>query len=133
MPLTTAEFQAVPLVEETEPFRLVKFAGEQAWVPIPGWQTILSAEDPVAILTQSDRLPNQPTNARPEQVLVVVDRSQRQWDANSYFAIDSSGQIDFQWLETEPDVKILGRIVVVLRPKKILDEEVTKDSWQIDE
>ena len=133
MPLTPAELQAVPLVEETEPFRMVKFAGEQAWVPLPGWQVLLSAEDPVAILTQSDRLPNQLTNNKPEQVLVVVDRSAREWDANSYFAIDSSGQIEFQWLETEPDVKILGRIIIVLRPKRILDEELSKDSWQIDE
>ena len=133
MPLTPAELQAVPLVEETEPFRMVKFAGEQAWVPLPGWQVLLSAEDPVAILTQSDRLPNQLTNNKPEEVLVVVDRSGREWDANSYFAIDSSGQIDFQWFETEPDVKILGRIIIVLRPKRILDEELSKDSWQIDE
>ncbi len=132
MPLTPADLQAVPLVEEAEPFRMVKFAGEQAWVPLPGWQVILSAEDPVAILCQSDHLPNQANN-KPEPVLVVVDRSQREWDASNYFVVDASGQIDFQWFETEPDLKLLGRIIVVVRPKRILDEEVTKDSWQIDE
>ncbi len=132
MPLTPDDMQAVPIIEQVEPFRLVKFAGEQAWVPIPGWQTILSAEDPVVILSSSDRLPNQ-LNNKPESVLVVVDRSQREWDANSYFVVDSSGQVEFQWFESQPDVKLLGRIIVVLRPKRILDEEVTKDSWQIDE
>jgi hypothetical protein len=132
MPLAAADLQAVPLVEETEPFRMVKFAGEQAWVPLPGWQVILSAEDPVAILCQSDRLPNQANN-KPEPVLVVVDRSQREWDANAYFVVDASGQINFQWFETEPEFKLLGRIIVIVRPKRILDEEVTKDSWQIDE
>ncbi len=132
MPLSSADIQAVPLIEETEPFRIVKFAGEQAWVPLPGWQVVLSAEDPVVILCDSDRLPNQPNNKK-EPVLVVVDRSQREWDINSYFVVESSAQIDFQWLETEPDVKLLGRIIVILRPKRILDEEVTKDSWQIDE
>lgn len=132
MPLTPEDIQAVPIIEATEPFRMVKFAGEQAWVPIPGWQTILSAEDPVAILSQSDRLPNQ-TNNKPEPVLVIIDRSKREWDANSYFAVDFSGQIEFQWLETESDVKLLGQIIVILRPKRILDEEITKDSWQIDE
>jgi len=132
MPLTPADIQAVPLVEETEPFRLVKFAGEQAWVPLPGWQVVLSAEDPVAILCNSDRLPNQVNNT-PGPVLVIVDRSQREWDANSYFVVDSSGQIEFQWFETKPDLRLLGRIIVIVRPKRIVDEEVTKDSWQIDE
>lgn len=132
MPLTAADIQAVPLVEETEPFRLVKFAGEQAWVPLPGWQVVLSAEDPVAILCNSDRLPNQ-ANTTPGPVLVIVDRSQRKWDSNSYFVVDSSDQIEFQWFETEPDVRLLGRVIVIVRPKRIVDEEVTKDSWQIDE
>jgi hypothetical protein len=132
MPLTPADIQAVPIIEQTEPFRIVKFAGEQAWVPLPGWQVLLSAEDPVVILCDSHLLPNQ-LNTKSEPVLVVVDRSQREWDANSYFVVESSGQVEFQWLETEPDIKLLGRIIIILRPKKILDEELTKDSWQIDE
>ncbi len=132
MPLTPADIQAVPIIEASEPFRIVKFAGEQAWVPLPGWQVLLSAEDPVVILCDSHLLPNQ-LNTKSEPVLVVVDRSQREWDANSYFVVESSGQVEFQWLETEPDIKLLGRIIIILRPKKILDEELTKDSWQIDE
>lgn len=132
MPLTPVDLQAVPIVEETGPFRMVKFAGEQAWVPLPGWQILLNAEDPVVILCNSDRLPSQ-TSTTPGPVLVVVDRSQREWDANNYFVVDQSGQIEFQWFETEPDLPLLGRVIVVVRPKKILDEEVTKDFWQIDE
>jgi hypothetical protein len=132
MPLTPADLQAVPLIEETGPFRMVKFAGEQAWVPLPGWQVVLSAEDPVVVLCNSDRLPNQ-TTTTPEPVLVVVDRSERQWDVNSYFVVDQSGQLEFQWFETATEVPLLGRVIVVVRPKRILDEEVTKDSWQIDE
>ena len=132
MPLTTADLQAVPLIQPTEPFGMVKFAGEQAWVALPGWQVLLAAEDPVGILCDRARLPNQ-SNTDSEPVLIIVDRTERQWDANSYFVVDSSEQIEFQWFETEPDVKLLGRIVVVVRPKRILDEEITKDSWQIDE
>lgn len=132
MPLTPTDLQAVPLVEETEPFRLVKFAGEQAWVPLPGWQVVLSAEDPVAILCDSDRLPNQTTSSS-ETVLVVIDRSKRQWDADSYFVIDQSGQLEFQWFETETTQSLLGRIIIVVRPKRVLDEELAKDAWQIDE
>ncbi|MBW4616572.1 MAG: hypothetical protein KME21_25535 [Desmonostoc vinosum HA7617-LM4] len=131
LPLTPQDLKSVPLVEEIEPFRLVKFTGEQAWVPLPGWRVLLSAEDAVVILANSDRFPNQ--TQKLEQVLVVVDRAQRQWDASSYFVVDNGNDLDFQWFETEPELPILGRIIVIVRPKKILDEELTKDSWQIDE
>ena len=132
MPLPSAAIQAVPLVTEIEPFRMVKFAGEQAWVPIPGWQVILSAEDPIVILSASERLPNQHPN-KSEPVLIVVDRSWRQWDTNSYFVVDQSGQAEIQWFADQPEQRLLGKVIVVVRPKRILDEELTKDSWQIDE
>ena len=132
MPLTVADFHSVPLIEETEPFRMVKFAGEQAWVPLPGWQVVLSAQAPVVILCDSDRLPSK-TISTTESVLVVVDRAKKEWDANSYFVVDQSGQIEFQWFDTNPEIPLLGRVIVIVRPKRILDEELTKDSWQIDE
>jgi hypothetical protein len=132
LPLTAQDLQAVPLVTEIEPFRMVKFAGEQAWVPIPGWQVLLRAEDPVVILANGDRLPNQ-TQSQPQPVLVVIDRAQRQWDESSYFVVENSGELDFQWFETEPEIPLLGKIIIIVRAKRILDEELTKDSWQIDE
>ncbi len=132
LPLTPQDFKAVPLVEEIEPFRIVKFAGEQAWVALPGWQVLLGAEDPVVILATSDRFPSQ-THTQPGPVLVVIDRSQREWNDFSYFVVDKGGELDFQWFETEPEIPILGKIIIIVRPRKILDEEVTKDSWQIDE
>ncbi|WP_017653429.1 RuBisCO accumulation factor 1 [Fortiea contorta] len=131
-PLTLQELQAVPLITEIEPFRLVKFTGEQAWIPLPGWQTLLSAQDPVAILSSSEHLPNHPSG-RAGKVVIVVDRAQREWDASSYFIVEHSGELDFQWFDTKPEIPLLGKIVVIVRPKRILDEEVTKDSWQIDE
>jgi len=132
LPLTQADLQAVPLVEETGPFKLVKFAGEGAWVAVPGWQVILLAEDPVAILIDSQQLPA-PLPGKPEEVLMVVDRAQRRWDADSYFLIESYCQLACQWFEEAPTVPLLGRIILVMRPKKILDEDLTKDPWQIDE
>ncbi len=134
MPLKPQDLQAVPLLEELGSFRMVRFAGEQAWIPLPGWQIILASVDPVVILSNSDRLPSQTPNSTIEQVAVVVDRSQRQWDDGSHFAIDNNGEIDFQWFETAPDdIPILGKVVVIVRPKKVLDEDFNKDSWQIDE
>jgi hypothetical protein len=132
LPLSGKDLQAVPVITEIEPFRMVKFAGEQAWVPLPGWQVLLAAEDPVAILASSDRFSNQP-QTRIEPLLVVVDRAQRQWDASNYFVIENGSELDFQWFETEPEIPLLGRIIIIVRPKKILDEEIIKDSWQIDE
>lgn len=132
LPLTPKDLQAVPVVKEVQPFRMVRFAGEQAWVPIPGWQAVLGAEDPVVILCNSDRFPTHSQNT-PEPVLVVIDRDRREWNATNYFVVDRDGELDFQWFDTMPEFPILGQIILILRPKKILDEEFTKDSWQIDE
>jgi hypothetical protein len=132
MPLTAADLKAVPLVEDDGPFRMVKFSGTGAWVPVPGWQVVLIAEDPVVLFMTNDQFPN-PLPGRVEEVLVVVDRAQRQWHADSYFLIEHDNQLQIQWFEDDPAVTLLGRVILVLRPKKVLDEEYTKDPWQIEE
>lgn len=132
LPLSPSQLQAVPSFVGEGSFGFVKSTGDGTLVALPGWQVILNAQDPVVIICNSEQLPTD-TQSSPESVLVVIDRAQTQWDANSYFAYDNCAQVDFQWFETQPEPPILGRIVVVIRPKKILDEEVTKDSWQIDE
>ncbi|MEO1427598.1 MAG: RuBisCO accumulation factor 1 [Cyanobacteria bacterium J06632_19] len=132
LPLTPDALKAVPMVEEEEPFNMVKFEGAGAWVPLPGWQVVLIAEDPVVILGKSDIFPNQEQNT-PKPVMIAIDRSQRKWDNGSYFVVDNSGELDFQWFETEPDVELLGRVIVIVKPKRIFDDEIIKDSWQIDE
>ncbi len=132
LPLTKSDLKAAPLTDEVGPFRLIEFSGSRAWVAVPGWQVVLKAEDPVAILSDSDKVLTNPPD-QSEEVLVVVDRAQRQWDADSYFVIEQSGQLAFQWFEDAPEFPLLGRIILVMRPKKILDEEVTKEFWQIDE
>jgi hypothetical protein len=132
MPLAAADFKAVPWVAEEGPFGIVKFSGTGAWVPVPGWQVVLAADDPVAILTDSDQLPTPPGGGI-EEVLVMVDRAYRQWDAYSYFAVDQSGQLQIDWFETEPTAPILGKVLLVMRPKRVLDEDYNKDPWQLDE
>jgi hypothetical protein len=131
-PLPAEALTAVPLVMEEGPFRLVQFSGEGAWVPIPGWQVILKAEDPIALLISSDRLPTQEGQAV-EEVLIVLDRSQREWKEDGYFVLDSAGQLDIQSTTEPTENKILGRVLVVIRPKRILDENVTKELWLYDE
>lgn len=132
LPLTVAELKAVPLTEEVDPFRLVKFSGQGAWVALPGWQVILKAEDPVVILTHSDRLPA-PLPGKTEQILIVIDRAQRQWNVDSYFLVEIDNQLKLQWFETAPDTALLGQVVLMMRPKKILDENHMRDLWQIEE
>ncbi len=132
LPLAASELKAVPLVEEVGPFKMVKFSGMGAWVAVPGWQTVMNAEDPVAIIANSDRLPA-PLPGQPEDVLIVADRAERQWQADCYVLVEQEGQLEIQCFDEAPDVPILGRVLVVVRPKKIFDEEIVKDRWQIED
>lgn len=132
LPLAPADLRAVPLVEESGPFRLVQHVGSCAWVPVPGWQVILNAEDPVGLLASSDQVGLE-VAGNPEELLVVVDRSQRQWDENSYFLVEQAEELEIQWWPDPPELPLLGRVLLILRPRKILDQEFTKDPWQVDE
>ncbi|MBE9013749.1 hypothetical protein IQ250_26530 [Pseudanabaenaceae cyanobacterium LEGE 13415] len=132
LPLKVSDLHAVPLTEEEGIFGIIQFSGTGAWMTVPGWQVIRSAEDPVAMLCDSDRLPN-PLPGSSEEVIVVVDRAQREWQLDSYFAIANGEQLELQWFEEAPTTPLLGRVILVMRPKKVLDEDYTTELWQIDE
>jgi hypothetical protein len=133
MPLAVDDFNAVPVAVPEDPFGMVTFAGSGAWIAVPGWQVIFQAEDPVGLLIQSRQLPNYPPDAANETVLVIVDRTKRQWDADSYFLIADGESLTLTWQPQPIDVKILGKIILILRPKRILDEDYNRELWQIDE
>lgn len=132
LPLSPAELQAVPLIEEAGAFQIVEFSGTGAWVPVPGWQVILAAEDPVAVLTTDEQLPIAPEGP-PEEVLVILDRAQRDWHEFSYFVVDQDDQLAIQWFDTPPEQRLLGRVLLIMRPKKVLDENYNKELWQLEE
>jgi len=134
LPITVEEFKAVPLLEEEGAFRLVKFAGAGAgaWVALPGWQAVFAAEDPVALLTDSDDLPAEISDTN-EEVLVLVDRSDRQWNEFAYFLVQQGEGLEVNWFPDAPEQTILGRVLLVMRPKKVLDEAFNKQPWQMDE
>jgi len=132
LPLATADLKDVPTVNNIGPFQLVEVSLHQRLVAIPGWQVVLKAQDPVGILCNTAQLPNQSQEKR-EEVLVIIDRHSTEWDADSYFVVDQSGQVEIQWFPDAPDVTLLGRIILMLRPKKILDEPLSRDVWQIDD
>lgn len=132
LPLEVDAFKTVPIVEEEEPFRIVKFSGTGAWIPLPGWQTVLSAEDPVVVLAKTHQLPLPQTSAT-ENVLVLIDRAQRQWNADSYFLVDTDAKLHVQWTDEPCSETILGRVVFMLKARRVLDEESIKDLWQFEE
>lgn len=136
VPLTNAnngaDFLAVAKMALEEPFRWVRYSGSGRLVPIPGWQAVLKAVDPVALVYPSDRFPT-PLEGKSESVIVVIDRASTDWDANSYFLIEREQQLEITWFESTPDVAILGQLVLVLRPKKILDEGNLTQPWQMDD
>ncbi|MEQ8755185.1 MAG: RuBisCO accumulation factor 1 [Coleofasciculus sp. G1-WW12-02] len=131
-PVTTAEFQQVEAVETKGAFHIMDASHQQQIVAIPGWQIVSKAQEPVAILCNSTQLPKQ-ENEKSEAVLLIVDRKNTQWDADSYFMVDQSGTLAIEWFSEQPDIPLLGQIILVLRPKKILDEPLSRDLWQIDE
>lgn len=130
LPLSVDDLKAVPLSEPEGAFNLVRFAGSGAWIALPGWQVVRGAEDPVMLLTESEQLSSEVSS---EEVMVMVDRAQREWDASSYFLVDRAGQLEVDWFEQTPELAILGKVVLVLRPKKVLDEDFNKDLWQFEE
>ncbi|MEM1310753.1 MAG: RuBisCO accumulation factor 1 [Cyanobacteria bacterium P01_H01_bin.153] len=133
LPLTVADFQAVPVIVPAEPFGMVTSTGPAAWVPVPGWQVLLQAEDPVAILAKPRQLPHVQNPDNPETVLLVCDRAQRTWDADSYFLVEQNDAVAVEWLPEAPNRKILGQLLVVVRPKRILDENYTRELMQFEE
>ena len=132
LPLTVAALKDVPSVKNTGSFQLVEVTGKQTLVAVPGWQVILKAQDPVVIVCNTKQLPTQ-QKEKSEEVLAIVDRAQQEWEADGYFIVEQSGQVEIQWFPEAPNVALLGQLILVLRPKKILDEPLSQDVWQIDE
>jgi hypothetical protein len=46
---------------------------------------------------------------------------------------DEDDTLTIQWLAAEPATSLLGKVVLVMRPKKILDESYTQELYQWDE
>lgn len=141
LPLSVDQFQAVAQLQEIPPFGIVQSSGAEAWATLPGWFVVHQAEDGVIVAGNTDTLQaaiNQEVLSsirdRSEDILVLVDRSQCDWDENSYFAIaDDHGNLKFAWFDAQPDVKLLGKVTLTLRPKRFFDEDASKDRWQFEE
>ncbi len=130
-PLGNQEIQAIDKVEIKQPFSNIQATGG-TYIPVPGWQTVLKADDPVAYSCPSNLLPKY-LGGNIEEVLVILDRTNKTWDVGSYFVVEIEEKLEVRWFETEPNVPIVGQLVLILRPKKILDEGNLTQPWQMDD
>ncbi|WP_272061165.1 RuBisCO accumulation factor 1 [Oscillatoria sp. CS-180] len=133
LPLSIEDFQQVPVIVPEETFGIVRHNGPGAWAPIPGWQVVLQAEDPIGILAKPHQLPNVQNPDNPEIVMLIVDRAQRNWNADNYFLTNQDGMVAIEWFAETPETKLLGKLLIVMRPKKILDESYTRELFQFEE
>jgi hypothetical protein len=129
--LTVAALRAIPQIDLVEPFAMVNVGAVKAWVPVPGWQIIRTAKNPVAALWGSDVLP-EPLPGEAEPTLVIIDRGDCTWSEDSYF-ICGGDALEMKWFETPPEAEILGRVILMVRPKKVLDLAYGEELWQFEE
>jgi len=132
LPLATKALQKVAPIQTEEPFGVVTYQGTGALAPLPGWQAVLTAIDPVVIFCQSAEVAES-LRHQSELVLVVVDRAKTDWNDSSYFIVDAEGQVAIRWAATAFAETILGQVVVVLRPKRIFDQNNLREPWQMDD
>ena len=131
-PLTRQEIEAVAQITKEEPFGNIQVSNGGTFVPVPGWQAILKATDPLGFFYPSDRLPTS-ISGKVEQILVVIDRANQEWDVNSYFLVETEGKLELQWFEEAPESAIIGQLILIMRPKKIFDENNITEPWQMDD
>ena len=130
--ITNNDLDNIPILETIEPFGITRVTDNLTVATVPSWQVILKAEKPVVILCKSEDLPKE-TSTKSEDLLVVVDLTQTQWNSNNYFLVSQNSQLKFDWFADEPDCQIMGQLLIILRPRKIFDEGNLTQPWQMDD
>jgi hypothetical protein len=131
-PLSTSDLTAVPQITPIGHFHLIPANWSGGWVSLPGWQILMKAEHPIAVLTQTDHLPLK-LQGESEEAILIIDRAETTWDNLNYFALDRDGQVTIEWSETTPNETVLGKLLLILRPKRLSDESKSKDIWYMEE
>lgn len=131
-PLSVEDLENIPIFELIDPFGVTKISQSTQVVSIPSWQVILKAQHPAVIFCRSDDLPKA-TSTKSEDLLIIVDLAVREWNINHYFMVLEDDRIKFNWFDRTPSCSILGQLLLILRPKKILDEGNLTEPWQMDD
>lgn len=131
-PLAADDLTTIPFVDSEGSFQIIRYEGIAAWFAVPGWQVVVQAEDPIAFLASSAELPLEiPTPVT--EIMVLLDRSQRDWSVDGYFLFSDENQLSINWFAQAPSFPLLGRIILIMRPQKVMEELATEDLWHIDE
>lgn len=130
LPLSASALTQLPPWEETGSFRLVRSEQPCTWLALPGWQVVLCAQRPIALLCTPQELLNSPDD-RSETLAALVDLDSCDWNSDSYFLVEMDGQLAFHWFAEAPAQPLLGKLILLLRPKRILDENVLQEPWQM--
>jgi Rubisco Assembly chaperone C-terminal domain/Rubisco accumulation factor 1 alpha helical domain/Rubisco accumulation factor 1 helix turn helix domain len=129
LPLAATVLSEIPVSQAIGAFSMVRTTWNQ-WVGLPGWQAVVGARDPVVLFAVNRDLV--PDADQREELLILVDRASRDWDQYKYFALEREGQVAIEWSATAPPEPILGQVVLVLRPKRLLATGDSDDRWQIE-
>jgi len=130
--VSSSQFQNASQPEVQGTFSLTQLSGEGQWVALPGWHVILTASDPVTIPCQKAELPKSESLSQ-DDYLAVIDRGQTQWHPYSYFIVEQEKGLAIQWFEQSPNERLLGKVILILRPKKIVDESAIGQGWDWEE
>lgn len=128
MPLSLATWQQTLSIAAKGIFGVSRLTSNQEVVALPGWSTLRKAIDPVAIMTDRDL-----ATGKPETVLLVIDRAAQEWNQYSHFLYLEGKEILMGWFNAPPTQPILGQLILVLRPKYMIERAAEVDSWDMEE
>lgn len=128
VPLNLETWQQTPSIAAQGIFGISQLLATQEVVTLPGWSTLRKAEDPIAIITQSDLV-----TGKQETVLLVIDRAAREWNQYSHFLFLEGEEILMGWFREPPTQLILGKLILLLRPKYMLERAAEVDSWELED
>lgn len=137
LPLPIADLEKARNLSVIEPFGIVHSENDGSWVAIPSYQVVKNCQDGAVIVANTDSLKvllgNQLQSSHQEDLLLLIDRHQREWTNEQYVAVEKDGQLHLQWYEQSPAEAIYGTLLLILRPKKYFDETASQELWSIDE
>jgi hypothetical protein len=131
-PLASSVLASVPKIESTGALQIIHNNWTGGWVSLPGWSVISKAEEPIAIIADKDNLPFK-ISERSAEMIVVIDRSVTEWDEFNYFAFDRDGQLVIEWFESAPTMPILGKLLLIIHPKRPIDPGNPKEIWEMED
>jgi len=131
MPISLKTWQQTLAITAQGIFGVSQVPSSQEVVTLPGWSSLRKAVDPVAIITQSDK--SLSTTGKQEPVLMVIDRAAKDWNQFSHFLYLEGEELLMGWFSEPPSQPILGKLILLLRPKSMIERAAEVDSWEMED